>query len=151
MWPLATKLITTCLFCCFCGTVYRAVLVSLNLEQIFPVLPNVENWNRLSFSRPKRGGCHRLGDQNKHTCQEGTEITELFELRLLSTKWKWYPHKRRYSDWKLSQEFKGKYYWLRSLQTTCVEMASRKRQTYQNAVKNLCTICVWLGQWMQIH
>ena len=24
----------------------------------------------------------------------------------------------------------------------CVEMASRKRQTYQNEAKNLCTICV---------
>ena len=32
------------------------------------------------ISRPiYHGGCRRLGDQNKHTCQEGTEITELFE------------------------------------------------------------------------
>jgi len=27
------------------------------------------------------GGCRRLGDQNKHTCQEVTEIRELFEAR----------------------------------------------------------------------
>ena len=33
-------------------------------------------------------------------------ITELFEAWLLSTKWKWYPHKRRHSRWKLSQELK---------------------------------------------
>jgi len=31
------------------------------------------------------------------TCQEGTGITELFEAWLLSTKWKWYPRKRRHS------------------------------------------------------
>jgi len=62
------------------------------------------------FNRAKhRGGCRRLGDQNKHTCQEGTEITELFEAWLLSTKWKWYPHKSRHSRWKLSQELKWKY------------------------------------------
>jgi len=27
------------------------------------------------------GSCRRLGDQNKHTCQEVTGITELFEAR----------------------------------------------------------------------
>jgi len=27
-----------------------------------------------------------LGDQNNQTCQEGTEITEIFEPQLLSTK-----------------------------------------------------------------
>ena len=51
-------------------------------------------------------GCRRLGDQNKHTCQEVTGIRELFEAWLLSTKWKWYPHKRRHCRWKLSQELK---------------------------------------------
>ena len=30
-------------------------------------------------------------------------------------------------------------------------MASHKRQTYQTTAKNLCTICVWLERWMQIH
>jgi len=50
-----------------------------------------------------------------------------------------YPHKRRQSRWKLSQELKGK-------QATffakykCVEMTSRKIQTYKNEAKNLCTI-----------
>jgi len=46
--------------------------------------------------------------QNKHTCQEGTEITESFEPRLLSRERKWYPDKRRHICWKLSQELKGK-------------------------------------------
>jgi len=32
--------------------------------------------------------------------------------------------------------------WLHSLQSTRVEMVSRKRQTYQNEAKNLCTICI---------
>jgi len=32
--------------------------------------------------------------------------------------------------------------WLHSLQSTLVEMVSRKRQTCQNEAKNLCTICV---------
>jgi len=59
------------------------------------------------LNRPiHHGGCRRLGDQNKHTCQEVTGITELLEAWLLSTKWKWYPHKRRHSRWKLSQELK---------------------------------------------
>ena len=52
------------------------------------------------------GGCRRLGDQNKHMCQEVTGIRELFEAWLLSTKWKWYPHKRWHCRWKLSQELK---------------------------------------------
>ena len=36
-------------------------------------------------------------------------------------------------------------YFIHSSQSTHVEMASHKRQTYQNEAKNLCTICVWLG------
>jgi len=31
-WPLATTFMSTCLFCCFSSTVYRAVLVTCNLE-----------------------------------------------------------------------------------------------------------------------
>jgi len=40
------------------------------------------------------------------------------------------PHKRRHNRWKLSQAFFAKY--------TCVEMASRKVQTYQNKAKDVC-------------
>ena len=43
MWPLAVTFVATCLFCCFSGTVYRAVLVACNLEQTFLVLPYIEN------------------------------------------------------------------------------------------------------------
>jgi len=50
-----------------------------------------------------------------------------------------YPHKRRHSRWKLSQELKWKYATF-SVKYTCVEMASRKIETYQNKAKNLCTI-----------
>jgi len=50
-----------------------------------------------------------------------------------------YPHERRHSRGKLSQELKGKYATFFA-KYTCVEMASRKRQTYQNEAKNLCTI-----------
>jgi len=32
IWPLATTFITTCLFSCFSGTVYRAVSVACKLE-----------------------------------------------------------------------------------------------------------------------
>jgi len=32
MWPRVTTFVATCLFCCFSGTVYRAVLVTCNLE-----------------------------------------------------------------------------------------------------------------------
>ena len=32
MWPMATTFLGTCIFCCFSGTVYRAVLVACNLE-----------------------------------------------------------------------------------------------------------------------
>ena len=48
---------------------------------------------------------------------------------MVSTKWKWYPHKRRHSRWKLSQELKGKQatFWY-SLQSTRVEIASHKIQ-----------------------
>ena len=49
------------------------------------------------------------------------------------------PHKRRHSRWKLSQKLKGKEATFFA-QYTCVEMASRKVQTYQNKAKNLCTI-----------
>jgi len=48
------------------------------------------------------------------------------------------PHKRRHSRWKPSQELKWKYATF-SAKYTCVEMASRKIQTYQNKAKNLCT------------
>jgi len=36
-------------------------------------------------------------------------------------------------------------YFIHSSQSTRVEMASHKWQTYQNEAKNLCTIFVWLG------
>ena len=49
------------------------------------------------------------------------------------------PHKRRHSRWKLSQELKGKSATFFA-KYTCVEMASRKIQTYQNKAKNLYTI-----------
>jgi len=52
---------------------------------------------------------------------------------------KMYPHERRHSSGKLSQELKGKYATFFA-KYTCVEMASRKRQTYQKEAKNLCTI-----------
>jgi len=32
MWPLATTFVGTCLFCCFSGSVYRAVLMSCDME-----------------------------------------------------------------------------------------------------------------------
>ena len=54
-----------------------------------------------------------------------------------------YPHERRHSRGKLSQELKGKYATFFA-KYTCVEMASRKRQTYQNEAKNLCTIFLCL-------
>ena len=47
--------------------------------------------------------------------------------------------KIRHSRWKLSQELKGKQATFLA-KYTCVEMASRKIQTYQNKAKNLCTI-----------
>ena len=64
---------------------------------------------------------------------------------------KGYPHKRQHSRWILSQELIGKIL-LATLfaKYTRVEMTSRKRQTYQNKAKNLCTVCVWLGRSMQI-
>jgi len=62
----------------------------------------------------------------------------------------YYTHKRRQSRWKNEPRVKREKYWLHYLQSTRVKMASRKRQTYQNEAKNLCTICVWLGRWMQI-
>jgi len=43
------------------------------------------------------------------------------------------------SRWKLSQELKWKYPTF-SAMYTCVEIASRKIETYQNKAKNLCTI-----------
>ena len=50
------------------------------------------------------------------------------------------PHKRRHSHWKLSQELKWKYATF-SAKYTCMEMASRKTEKYQNIKpKNLCTI-----------
>ena len=50
---------------------------------------NLTFWER-SFNGPiHHGGYRSLGEQNN---QKGTEITELFEPRLLSTKWKRYPH-----------------------------------------------------------
>jgi len=42
-WPLATTFVASCLFCCFSGAVYRAVLVACNLEWTFPAVTNVEN------------------------------------------------------------------------------------------------------------
>ena len=50
-----------------------------------------------------------------------------------------YPHKRRHSRWKLSQGLNRKYATFFA-KYTCVEMASRKIQTYQNKANNLCTI-----------
>jgi len=35
---------------------------------------------------------------------------------------------------------------LRSVQSTRVEMASHKIQTYQNKAQNLCTVCFLLGR-----
>jgi len=40
----------------------------------------------------------------------------------------------------MSQELKGKLAATFFAKYTCVEMASRKIQTYQNKAKNLCTI-----------
>ena len=52
------------------------------------------------------------------------------------------PHKRRHSRCKLSQELKGKVILaVFFAKYTRVEMASRKRQKYQNKANNLCTIC----------
>ena len=50
-----------------------------------------------------------------------------------------YPDKRRQSRLKLSQELKGKQA-IVFAKYTCVEIASRKIQTYQNKARNLCTI-----------
>ena len=52
---------------------------------------------------------------------------------------KMHPLIRRHSRWKLSQELKGKEATFFA-KYTCVEMASRKIQTYQNKAKNLYTI-----------
>ena len=51
------------------------------------------------------------------------------------------PNKRRHSRWRLSQELKGKWATFFA-KYTCVEMASRKIQTYQNKAKNLYTIYI---------
>ena len=97
--------IATCLFCCFSCAVYKVFFRGLQLG--IDIHSTSKCW---LFNRPIgyiMAVCRRLGYQNKHTCQEETGITVLFEPDL-STKWKWYPHKRRHSRWKLSQQLKGK-------------------------------------------
>ena len=80
MSPLATG---------FVQLVYFAVLIVLFIElQLGIDIPSTTKYRQLKqtvyqLNRPiHRGGCRRLGDQNKHTCQEEvTGITELFEAR----------------------------------------------------------------------
>jgi len=90
--------IATCLFFCFNCAVYSAVFSGLQLGIDIPSTSKCQQLKQTVYqlNRPlHQGGCWCLGDLNKHTCPEVTGITELFEAWLLSTKWKWYPHKSR--------------------------------------------------------
>ena len=81
MSPLATS---------FVQVVYFAVLIVLFIElfsglKLWIDIPSTSKCRQLKqtvyqLNRPiHHGGCQRLGDQNKHTCQEVTGITELFK------------------------------------------------------------------------
>jgi len=70
---------TICLFCCFNCAVLFYWLATWNRHSSISKCRQLKK-TVYQLNRPiHHGGCRHLGDQNKHTYQEVTGITELFE------------------------------------------------------------------------